>query len=151
MILKLFIYPLFHSYDIDDIYKNIEEYNPNKKRKALTVFDDMITNMLIDKKLNPTETQLFIRGKKLKISLVFITQSYFAVPKNQTKFYALFFYENFKPMRAFNYPSDIDFRDFMNLYKEKYCRTMFLQGLMLLLHLIIFYVSERIFSKKYKN
>ena len=67
---------------MDDIYKNIEEYNPNKKRKALTVFDDMITNMLIDKKLNPTETQLFIRGKKLKISLVFITQSYFAVPKN---------------------------------------------------------------------
>ena len=92
MILKLFIYPLFHSYDMDDIYKNIEEYNPNKKRKALTVFDDMITNMLIDKKLNPTETQLFIRGKKLKISLVFITQSYFAVPKNQTKFYALFFF-----------------------------------------------------------
>ena len=82
MILKLFIYHLFHSYDMDDIYKNIEEYNPNKKRKALTVFDDMITNMLIDKKLNPTETQLFIRGKKLKISLVFITQSYFAVPKN---------------------------------------------------------------------
>ena len=67
---------------MDDIYKNIEEYNPNKKRKASTVFDDMITNMLIDKKLNPTETQLFIRGKKLKISLVFITQSYFAVPKN---------------------------------------------------------------------
>ena len=67
---------------MDDIYKNIEDYNPNKKRKALTVFDDMITNMLIDKKLNPTETQLFIRGKKLKISLVFITQSYFAVPKN---------------------------------------------------------------------
>ena len=82
MILKLFIYLLFHSYDMDDIYKNIEEYNPNKKREALTVFDDMITNMLIDKKLNPTETQLFIRGKKLKISLVFITQSYFAVPKN---------------------------------------------------------------------
>ena len=67
---------------MDDIYKNIEDYNPNKKRKALTVFDDMITNMLIDKKLNPTETELFIRGKKLKISLVFITQSYFAVPKN---------------------------------------------------------------------
>ena len=151
MILKLFIYLLFHSYDMDDIYKNIEEYNPSKKRKALTVFDDMITNMLIDKKLNPTETELFIRGKKLKISLVFITQSYFAVPKNQTKFQALFFYEHFKPMRAFNYPSDIDFRDFMNLYKKKYCRTMFLQGLMLLLHLIIFYVSERIFSKKYKN
>ena len=92
MILKLFIYLLFHSDGMDDIYKNIEEYNPNKKRKASTVFDDMITNMLIDKKLNPTETQLFIRGKKLKISLVFITQSYFAVPKNQAKFYALFFF-----------------------------------------------------------
>ena len=50
--------------------------------KTLIVFDDMITDMLINKKLNSIVTELFIRGRKLNISLVFITQSYFAVPKN---------------------------------------------------------------------
>ena len=64
------------------MYKNIEEYNPNNKRKILIVFDDMIADMLSNKKLNPKVTELFIRGRKLKISLVSITQSYFAVPKN---------------------------------------------------------------------
>ena len=64
---------------MDDIYKNIEECNPNKKRKILIVFDDMIADMLSNKNLNPIVTELF---RKLNISLVFITQSYFAVPKN---------------------------------------------------------------------
>ena len=66
---------------MDDIYKNIEEYNPNKKRKILIVFDDMIADIFTNKKLNPIVTELFIRGRKLNIFLVFITQSYFAVPK----------------------------------------------------------------------
>ena len=65
-----------------DIYKNIEDYNPNKKRKILIVFDDMITDMLCNKKLNPIVTELFIRGRKLSIFLVSITQSYFAVSKD---------------------------------------------------------------------
>ena len=65
-----------------DIYKTIQEYNPNKKRKILIVFDDLIADMLINKRLNPVVTELFIRGGKLNISLVFITQSYFVVPKN---------------------------------------------------------------------
>ena len=60
---------------MDDIYKNIEEYNPNKKHKILIVFDDMIANMISNKKLNPIVTELFIRGRKPNISLVFITQS----------------------------------------------------------------------------
>ena len=67
---------------MDDIYKDIEEYNPNKKQKILIVFDDMIADMLINKKLNPIVTELFIKGRKLSISFVFITQSSFAVPKN---------------------------------------------------------------------
>ena len=67
---------------MDDIYKNIEDYNPNKKRKILIVFDDMIADMLSNKKLNPIVTELFIRGRKLNIPLVFIARSYFAVPKN---------------------------------------------------------------------
>ena len=66
---------------MDSIYKNIEEYNPNKKRKILIIFDDMIANMLNNKKLNPIETELFITGRKLNESLVFITKLYFAVLK----------------------------------------------------------------------
>ena len=64
------------------IYKNIEEYNPNEKRKILIVFDGMIADMLSNKKLNPIVTESFIRRRKLNISLDFITQSYLAVPKN---------------------------------------------------------------------
>ena len=57
-------------------YKNIEKYNPNKKRKILLVFDDMIADMLGNKTLNLIVTELIIRGRKLNISPVFITQSY---------------------------------------------------------------------------
>ena len=71
-----------YSNDMDDIYKSIEKYNPNKKCKILIVFNDMIANILSIEKLNPIVTELFIRGRKLNISLVFISQSYFAVPKN---------------------------------------------------------------------
>ena len=60
---------------MDDIWKNIEEYNPNKKRKIMIVLDDMITDTLSNKKRNPMITELFIRGRKLSISLVFVTQS----------------------------------------------------------------------------
>ena len=70
-----------YSNDMNDIYENIEEYNRNKKRKIFIVFDDMITNILNIKKRNPIITELFIRGRKLNISLVFITEFYFAVPK----------------------------------------------------------------------
>ena len=67
---------------INDIYKNIEDYNPNKKRKILIVFDDMIAEMISNKNLNPVVTGLFIRGRKPNFSLAYITQSYFAVSKN---------------------------------------------------------------------
>ena len=66
---------------MQDVYENIEEYNPGKKRKVLIVFDDMIADMINDKKLNLTVTELFTRGRRLNISIVFIMQSYFKVPK----------------------------------------------------------------------
>ena len=50
-----------YSNDADDIYKNIEEYNPSKKAKTLIIFDDMVSNMLSNKELNPIVTELFIR------------------------------------------------------------------------------------------
>ena len=58
---------------MQDVYKNIEDYNPGKKRKILTVFDDMIADMSNNKKLNPVVTELFIRARKLSISIVFVT------------------------------------------------------------------------------
>ena len=71
-----------YSNDMKDVYKNTEEYNVDKECKILIVFDDVIADMTNNKKLNSIVTKLFIRGRKLNISPVFITQSYFKVPKN---------------------------------------------------------------------
>ena len=78
MVLKLIEY----SNDMDGIYKNIEEMNLNKKYKILIVFDDTIADMLSNKRLNRIVAELSIKDRQLKISLVFITQSYFAVSQN---------------------------------------------------------------------
>ena len=82
-----------YSNDMQDVYKHFEDYNPGKKRKVLIVFDDMIADMINNKKLNPIVTELFIRGRKLNISIVFITQSYLKVPKdvrlNSTHFFIM--------------------------------------------------------------
>ena len=76
-----------------DTYKNIEEYNLGKKRKVLIVLDEMIADMINNKKLNLVVTELFIRGRKINTSVVFITQSYFKVPKevrlNTTYFFIM--------------------------------------------------------------
>ena len=61
------------------VYKNINSYNPYKENKILIVFDDIIADMIHDKKLDSTVTELFIRGRELNISLAFIMQSYFEV------------------------------------------------------------------------
>ena len=65
----------------DDVYENINDYNPTRKRKSLIVFDDMIVDIMTNKKLQSTLKEFFIRCRKLNISLVFITQSYFTVPR----------------------------------------------------------------------
>ena len=112
------------------IYKNTKEYNPNKKRIISIVFDDMIANMLNNKKLNPIVTELFIRDRKRSISLVFITQSCFTVPKNNrlnSTHYLIIKIPNKRELQriVYNNSSDIDFKDFMNLYKKLYCKTVF--------------------------
>ena len=73
-----------YSNDKHEIYKNINEYNPDKENEIIVVFDDMTADMINNKKLNSIVTELFIRGSKLNISIVFMTQSYFKVPKNVT-------------------------------------------------------------------
>ena len=109
--------------DMQDVYKNVEDYNPIKKRKVLIIFDDMIADMINNNKLNPIETELFIRGRKRNISIVFITQSYFKVTKdvrlNSTHFFIMKI-PNKRELQqiALNHSSDIDFKDFMNIYKK---------------------------------
>ena len=112
-----------YSNDMQDVYKNTEDYYPIKKRKVLIIFDDMIADMLNNKKLNPVVTELFIRGRKLNIYIVFITQSYFKVPKdvrlNSTHFFIMKI-PNKRELQqiALNHSSDIDFKDFMKIYKK---------------------------------
>ena len=94
-----------YSNDMCDVYKNIDEYNIDKEHKILIVFDDIIADIITNKKLNSIVTELFIRGRKLNISLVFIIQSYFKVPKdvrlNTTHFLSQKFQieENFNKLR----------------------------------------------------
>ena len=108
---------------MQDVYKNIRDYNPGRKRKVLIIFDDMIADMINNKKLNPIVTEFFIRGRKLNISIVFITQSYFKVLKdvrlNSTHFFIMKI-SNKRELQqtALNYSSYIDFNDFMKIYKK---------------------------------
>ena len=109
-----------YSNDMDDSYKNIEEYNPNKKQKTLIVFTNIIPDMLSNKKHNQIVTELFIKGEKLSISLFCITQFCFVGPKNIRTSYMHYFIMKIPKKRvlqqiAFNHSSDIDF---MNLYKK---------------------------------
>ena len=112
-----------YSNDTQDVYKNIDDYNPGKKHKVFIVFDDMIANMIINKKLNPIITELFIRGRKISIFIIFITQSYFKVPKdvrlNSTHFFIMKI-PNKRELQqtALNHSSDIDVKDFIKIYKK---------------------------------
>ena len=70
------------SNNTNDVYENIYDYKPNRKTKILIAFDDMIAVIMTNKKFQAIVSELFIGCKKLNISLVFIKQSYFSVPKN---------------------------------------------------------------------
>ena len=70
-----------HSQTVDDVYENLEDYHPTKKNKMLIVFDDMIADMEFNKILSSIVIEFLLKGRKLNITLVFILQSYFKVPK----------------------------------------------------------------------
>ena len=112
-----------YSNDMHDVYKNIDHYNPDKENKILIVFDHMIVDMINNKKLNSIVTELFIRGRKINISLVFITQKYFKVPRdarlNTTHFFIIK-NPNKKELQqiAISHSSDIDFKNFVSIYKK---------------------------------
>ena len=108
---------------MQDVYKNIKECNLGKKHKVLIVLDDMIADMINNKKPNPIVTELFIRGRKLNTSIVFVTQSYFKVPKdvrlNSTHFFIMKI-RNKRELQKIklNHSSDIDFKNFTKIYKK---------------------------------
>ena len=108
---------------MNGVYENIDDYNPKKKRKILIVFDDMIADMMTNKKFQAIIKELLIRCRKLNISLVFITQSYFSVPKdvrlNSTHY--LIIKINTKGELediARSHSADIDYKDFVKIYRE---------------------------------
>ena len=107
---------------MDDVYENIHDCNSSRKRKILIVFDDMIADIMIKKKLQSIMKELFIRCRKLNISLVFITQSYFFVPKvvrlNST--HLIMKINNKRELQniAINHSADIDYQDFIKIYRE---------------------------------
>ena len=107
---------------MQDFYNHIESYNQNKK-KILIVFDDMIADMINNKKLNPAVTEFFIIGRKLNILIVFITQSFFKVPKDVRLNSIHFFIMKIPNKRelqqtVLNHSPDIDFKDLMKIYKN---------------------------------
>ena len=112
-----------YSNDMRDVYKVINYCNLNKENKILIFFDDMIADMIHNKKLGSIVTELFIRGRKLNISLVFITQSYFKVPKDVRLNTSHFFIAKIPNKRelqqiAINHSSDINTKDFANIYRK---------------------------------
>ena len=111
------------SNDIRNVDKNINYYNPNKENKILIVFDEVIVDLIHNKNLDSIVTELFIRGRKLNISLVFITQSYFKVPKDVRLNTSHFFIAKIPNKRelqqiAINHSSDINTKDFANIYRK---------------------------------
>ena len=107
---------------MDDILSDIEDYNKKRKRKVLIIFDDMISHVMSDKKAQQILKDLFIRCRKLNISLCFLTQSYFSVPKDvrlNCTHYILFKLNNKRELQniAINHLADIDYKVFIKIYR----------------------------------
>ena len=107
----------------NDVYEIIGNYNRNRKRKILIVFDDMIADIMTNKKFKSIIKDLFIRCRKQNISLVFITHSYFSVPKdvrlNSTHYLIMKINKNRELQNiAINHSADIDYKDLMKIYRE---------------------------------
>ena len=108
-----------YSNDIDDIYRNIAECDPNKKRRKILIsFDDGIADMLSNKKINPIGTESFIQSQKTKHFAILLCST----KKYQTESYALFCYESSQltdlQQIEFNYSSDVKFENFLIYIKN---------------------------------
>ena len=119
-----------YSHTNDDVYENLEEYNPIKEQKILIVFDDMIVDKDANRKLNHVVTESSLRGRELNILFIFISQSYFKLPKTRRlNVTNCFIMEKTNKMelqeKASNHSFDTEFKDFMKLGKD-YTKEPFL-------------------------
>ena len=105
---------------MDDVYNNINIYNTNRNRIILIVFDHMVANIITSKKFQATIKKLFTRCRKLNKFIVFIAKSFFSVPKLNSTHYLIIKIHNKREPRniATNHSSDIDYKNFMNIYRE---------------------------------
>ena len=108
---------------MDDVYENIDNYNQSIKSKILIVFDDMIADIMSNKRFQAIIKELFIRCRKLNISLIFIYQSYFSVPKDvrvNSTHYLIMEISSKRELQniAINHSPDIDYKGFMKIYRE---------------------------------
>ena len=108
---------------IDDVYQNIDDYNPSKKRKVLIVFHGMIADIMRNKKFQVIIKELFVSCRKLNISLLFITQSYFSVLKDvrlNSTHSLITKINNRKELQniAINHSADFDYKDFVRIYRQ---------------------------------
>ena len=111
-----------YSNSMDDILSNIEDCNKKRKRKILIIFDDMISHVMSDKKARQILKDLSIRSRKLNISLCFLTQSYFSVPKDvrlNCTHYILFKLNNRRELQniAIDHSSNIDYKELIKIYR----------------------------------
>ena len=108
---------------MDNVYENIHDCNPSRRSKILIAFDDMIADIMTSKKFPAIIKELFIRCRKLNISLAFIMQSFFPVPKdvrlNSTQ-YLIMKINNKKQLEniAISHSTDINYQNFIRIYKE---------------------------------
>ena len=108
---------------MDAIYDDIENYNKKRKRKVLIVFDDLTSHVMSDKKAQQVLKELFIRCRKLNISLCFLTQPYFSVPKDvrlSCTYYIIFKLNSKRELQniAINHLADIDYKYFLKIYRD---------------------------------
>ena len=112
-----------YSNTMDDVFENIDDYKTKMKRRILIVFDDMIADIMTNKKFESIITELFIMFRKLNISIVFITQSYFRTPKDarlNSTHYLLMKIQSKRELQniAQDDSGDINFKDFLKIYKD---------------------------------
>ena len=112
-----------YSNTMDDVYSNIDDYNPKRKRKILIVFDDMTADVMTNKKFQPIIKELFIRCRKLNVSLVFIILSYFSVPEevrlNSTHCLIMKIHNKRELQQiAISHSAHNDYRDFLRIYRN---------------------------------
>ena len=108
---------------MDDVYNNTDDYNAKRKRKILIAFDDMIADIMTNEIFQAIIKELFIRCRKLNISLVFITQSYFIIPKEvrlNSTHYLIMKIHNRRELQqiAIDHSADIDYKDFLKIYRN---------------------------------